>query len=58
MPSKEWTAIRDECVTGGQLTDECNLVAAAHQIAEIDVVLQKLACGCILVPADADEILL
>lgn len=55
--SREWTAIRDECVSGGNLTDDCNLVRATHG-APVEVVMQKLSCGCILVPGDAEEILL
>lgn len=55
--TREWTAIRDECVSGGQLTDDCNLVAATHG-ADIEVVMKKLVCGCILIPGDAVEIIL
>lgn len=53
--NREWTAIRGECVSGGQLTADCNLVAASQGKAEIEVVLKKLSCGCLLVPADSDE---
>lgn len=56
-PSREWTAIRDECISGGQMTDDCNLVAST-QGAKVQVVMQKLICGCILVPSDYEEILL
>lgn len=53
----EWTAIREECVSGGQLTPDCNLVAAAHG-AKLEVVAKRLSCGCWLVPGDAEEIVL
>lgn len=56
-PTREWTAIRDECVSGGQLTPDCNLVQATHG-ADLEVVMKKLSCGCILVPGDAEEIIL
>ena len=59
MPeSKEWTAIRGECVSGGELNDLCNLVAASQGTAEIEVVQKRLSCGCILVPVDSEEIIL
>lgn len=51
--SREWTAIRGECVSGGQLTEDCNLVAAAHG-ADLEVVMKKLVCGCLLVPSNED----
>lgn len=56
--TKEWTAIRDECVSEGRMTDECNLIAAAQGVGKVEVVMQKLSCGCILVPGDAEEIFL
>lgn len=56
--SKEWTAIRGECVSGGELNELCNLVAASQGRAEIEIVQKKLVCGCILVPTDAEEIIL
>lgn len=56
-PSREWTAIRDECVSGGHLTDECNLVRATHG-GDLEVVQKRLSCGCILVPGDLEEIIL
>lgn len=56
-PTKEWTAIRDECVSAGELTDDCNLVAATHG-GDLQVVMKKLSCGCILIPGDTDEIFL
>ncbi len=55
--SREWTAIRDECASGGNLTDECNLVRATHG-GDLEVVMKKLSCGCILIPGDAEEIIL
>lgn len=55
--TREWTAIRDECVSGGTLSDDCNLVAAAHG-GDLEVVMKKLSCGCILVPGDVEEIFL
>ena len=57
-PNKEWETIRDECISGGGLTDDCNLVAASQGKAQLEVVYQKLSCGCILVPVEADEVLL
>lgn len=53
--TKEWTAIRGECVSGGELNDLCNLVASAQGKAEIEVVMKKLSCGCLLVPTDSEE---
>lgn len=55
--TREWTAIRGECVSGGNLTDDCNLVAAAHG-ADLEVIQKVLSCGCILVPGDIKEVLL
>lgn len=55
--TREWTAIRDECVSGGNLTDDCNLVQAAHG-GQLIVRSKVLSCGCILVPGDAEEIIL
>lgn len=55
--TREWTAIRDECDSGGQLTDDCNLVRATHG-GELEVVMKKLSCGCILIPGDSDEVIL
>lgn len=51
---KEWVAIREECVSGGALNDSCNLVVASKG-GEVEVVMQKLSCGCILVPEDVVE---
>lgn len=56
--NREWTAIRGECVSGGELNELCNLVAASQGNAEIEVVQKKLSCGCILVPADSEEVIL
>jgi hypothetical protein len=52
--SREWVAIRDECRSGGELNDLCNLVATIHG-AELEVVSKTLSCGCILVPEDLVE---
>lgn len=52
---REWVAIRGECISGGDLNDLCNLVAASQGKADVEVVQKKLVCGCILVPADSDE---
>lgn len=55
---REWQAIRDECVSGGVLDERCNIVAASEGTGRLEVVQKKLSCGCILVPVDAEEIIL
>lgn len=57
-PTKEWTAIRGECVTGGLISDDCNLIATARGLAQLEVVMKKLSCGCLLVPEDIEEVIL
>lgn len=53
---KEWVAIRGECISGGEINEMCNLIAAAQGHAEVEVVQKKLVCGCILViKTDSDE---
>ena len=54
--TKEWTRISDECVSGGALTDNCNIVAASKGTGQLNVIAKKLSCGCILIPVDTDEI--
>ena len=57
--SREWQAIRDECIAGESIEDpRCNLIGAIHFGAKVEVVAKRLSCGCILVPADAEEIIL
>lgn len=56
--TREWQAIMDECISGGVFDDRCNLVATSHGKAEIEVIAKRLSCGCILVPADSEEIIL
>lgn len=53
---KSWEAIRDECVSGGAMDARCNIIAASLGKGHIEVVAKKLACGCILVPVDSDEV--
>lgn len=53
-----WVAIREECISGGAMDDRCNIVAASLGNGKLNVVLKKLKCGCILVPADSEEIIL
>lgn len=57
-PSREWQAIRGECRSGGLLDETCSLVAAGEGKVKLDIVQYRLACGCILVLSDADEIML
>lgn len=56
--TREWGSIRDECVSGGQLNDLCDLVAEAQGVRRMNVIQMKLACGCIMFPSNIDEILL
>lgn len=56
--TREWVAIRGECISGGELNDFCDLVAETQGVRRLEVVQKKLACGCILVPADSEEIIL
>lgn len=55
---KEWQAIRDECEGGGSLDERCDIIAQSTGVRKMEVVAKRLACGCILVPADADDIVL
>ncbi len=52
---KSWEAIRDDCVSGGVMDASCNIVAASLGKGHLEVVSQRLVCGCILVPAEGDE---
>lgn len=57
--TKEWQAIRDECITGDSVSDlRCNLIASMKAGAKVEVIAKRLSCGCILVPADSEEIIL
>jgi hypothetical protein len=56
--NRQWEAIRDECVAGEALDDRCNIIAASLGTGKLEVVAKRLACGCILVPADSEEIVL
>ena len=51
---REWEAIRDECVSGGNLDDRCNIIAASNGTGRLEVVAKRLSCGCILILADSD----
>jgi hypothetical protein len=53
--NKNWEAIRDECVSGGAMDSRCNIVAASLGKGHLEVVSQRLSCGCVLVPAEGDE---
>lgn len=53
--NKEWQAIRDECTSGGAMSIDCNLVAVSQGVGEIEIVAQRLSCGCILVPVENDD---
>lgn len=54
--SREWQAIRDECVSGGAMTDDCDIVAASNGTGQLNIVAKRLSCGCWLIPVDSDEI--
>jgi hypothetical protein len=56
--NRSWEAVRDECVSGGAMDERCNIVAASLGKGHIDVVSMRLSCGCIMVPADSDEVVL
>lgn len=56
--NKEWEAIREECVSGGALDERCNIVAASLGKGQLEIVSKKLSCGCILVPAESEEVIL
>lgn len=56
--NKSWEAIRDDCVSGGAMDERCNVVAASLGKGHIEVVAQRLACGCILVPEGSGEVIL
>lgn len=53
--SREWEAIRDECVSGGAMDDRCNIVAASLGTGSLHEVAKRLSCGCILVLSGGDE---
>lgn len=53
--TRQWEAVRDECISGGAMDERCNVVAASLGKGHIVVVAQRLACGCILVPEGSDE---
>lgn len=55
--TREWTSVRDECVSGGNLTGDCNLVQASHG-GQLVVTMSRLICGCLIFPADTEEIIL
>lgn len=54
--TKQWQAVRDECVSGGALDARCQVVAASLGTGKLEVVAKRLACGCILIPDDSDEV--
>lgn len=56
--NRSWEAIRDECIAGDALDARCNVVAASLGKGHLEVVSQRLICGCILVPAEGDEAVL
>lgn len=58
VKSREWTVVRGECASGGELNELCNLVATSQGNAKIDVVQQRLSCGCVLILADSDGTIL
>lgn len=51
-----WQIIRDECRSGGAVINTCNVVAAAEGTGELNVIAQRLECGCILIPEGSDEV--
>lgn len=58
--TREWQAIRDECVDKDDITEDskCNLVATGFGKAELEIISKTLSCGCILVPSDSEDIYL
>lgn len=53
--NKSWEVVRDECVSGGAMDERCNVVSASLGKGHLEIISQRLICGCILVPADGDE---
>lgn len=49
---KEWTAVRDECISGGAMDSRCNIIAASLGTGTLDVIAKRLSCGCILIQSD------
>lgn len=58
VTNTEWEAIREDCVSGGNLDESCNIVAASLGTGKLEVVSKRLSCGCILVKANAEEAIL
>ena len=53
-----WTVIRDECISEGQVTPDCNFIAAT-QGAPLVFTMRKLACGCVMIKNnDGEDIIL
>ena len=52
-----WTIIRDECISGGQISLDCNFVAAT-QGAPLVFTMRKLVCGCVMIKNDGEDIIL
>ncbi len=53
-----WEAIRDDCVSGGAMDARCSIVAASLGTGKLEVVVQKLRCGCQLIRSDSDDVIL
>ncbi len=53
--NRTWEAVRDDCVSGGAMDERCNIVAASLGHGHLDIVSQRLVCGCILVPSEGEE---
>jgi len=51
-----WNVVRAECVAGELLAPPCEIFKASADGGRIRIVAQRLACGCILIPDDSEEV--